>query len=64
MEKYCHMCGDELEKFYTGTFNIETGEKNYKLVCPKKLCSHTGHIWDSNYERKKHIKPKSSNFDA
>ena len=38
--KYCKNCGSELSEVTRSSFNIKTGEKEYKVVgkaCPKRI---------------------------
>lgn len=49
VEKYCTKCGLELCSVATGEFDELTGKHTKKLVCPTRLCNHSGvanHKWD------------------
>ena len=42
MEKFCGKCGQELVKEEMEGFNVDTGKRNFRMVCPVRKCEHTG----------------------
>lgn len=42
MDKYCRKCGTELIKELCEGFNADTGEQNFRMICPIRKCEHTG----------------------
>lgn len=51
MNKYCPLCGKKTIKQEKEGFNPETGERNFKMICPDEKCvsgceSRGGHFWD------------------
>jgi len=40
---YCRKCGAEKIPEWTGYFNSETGEKEYREICPTDPCGHGYH---------------------
>jgi hypothetical protein len=53
MKKYCKICGKEKDKVFTGYYNEQTGEKEYKYKCLVKDCKHGHHIGRWFFGRKK-----------
>lgn len=41
--KFCHKCGKATIRRALDSFNTETGEPEYELVCPEQRCGHEGH---------------------
>src|SRR5262245_38064541 len=40
--KFCEKCGAPSKRWWNGTYNTDTGEKNYESVCSADPC-HNGH---------------------
>lgn len=41
-DKYCHVCGKELDRVEIEGFNSETGKRNIRLVCSSRKPHHRG----------------------
>ena len=43
MSTYCQVCGSERKDEWTGEYDVNTGQKKMRQVCPVNPCEHTGH---------------------
>ena len=51
LKKFCGLCGKATVKKEKDSFNQETGEKNFEMICPNERCvagcEERGHIYPS-----------------
>lgn len=42
MKAFCGKCGEKLEKEIVEGFDEYTGERRFRMICPKRTCFHEG----------------------